>query len=115
MANEKWVLPLSHDEVVSGKGSLLDKCGYVGTSFDERLRTLRALYGFQFCMPGRPLIFMGGEFGQGREWKEQRSLDWHEAEEPSRMKTMDYVSDLLKLYKTEQALHAGITYYDAPT
>lgn len=107
MGNEKWVLPLSHDEVVSGKGSLLDKCGFAGTPFAERLRALRALYGFQVCMPGRPLLFMGGEFGQGREWKEARSVDWHEAQEPGRRQTIEWVSDLFKIYKTEVALHAG--------
>lgn len=68
----RWILPLSHDEVVSGKGSLLDKCGYLGTPFEERIRTLKTLYGFQVGMPGRPLIFMGGEIGQGREWKDNR-------------------------------------------
>lgn len=107
MAHEKWVLPLSHDEVVSGKGSLLDKCGFSGSPFAERLRTLRALYGFQIGMPGRPLLFMGSEFGQGREWNEQRSIDWHEAQEPARSRVMDWVSDLLYLYKTEVALHRG--------
>lgn len=68
----RWILPLSHDEVVSGKGSLLDKCGYLGTPFEDRIRTLKTLYGFQIGMPGRPLIFMGGEIGQGREWKDNR-------------------------------------------
>ena len=68
----RWILPLSHDEVVSGKGSLLDKCGYLGTPFVDRIRTLKTLYGFQIGMPGRPLIFMGGEIGQGREWKDNR-------------------------------------------
>ncbi|CEM07799.1 unnamed protein product [Vitrella brassicaformis CCMP3155] len=89
VAHEKWVLPLSHDEVVSGKGSLLDKCGFQGTPFEERLKTLRTLYGFQVGVPGRPLIFMGGEIAQGREWKESRSVDWHEGEEDSRKKTCD--------------------------
>lgn len=107
MAHESWVLPLSHDEVVSGKGSLLDKCGYQGSPFEERLRTLRALFGLQVCMPGRPLIFMGSEFGQGREWKEARSIDWHESREDTRNRTMQFLADLLHIYKTEIALHAG--------
>lgn len=107
MAHERWILPLSHDEVVSGKGSLLDKCGYLGTPFEDRIRTLKTLYGFQIGMPGRPLIFMGGEIGQGREWKDNRSVDWHEGEEELRKKLCIWVSDLLGLYRTQPALHAG--------
>ncbi|KAF8819264.1 1,4-alpha-glucan-branching enzyme, partial [Cardiosporidium cionae] len=107
MAHERWILPLSHDEVVSGKGSLLDKCGFVGTPFTERLRTLRTLYGFQVGLPGRPLIFMGGEFAQGREWNESRSIDWHESEEPERKKFSLWMQDLLRVYKEYPALYAG--------
>ncbi|CDJ47283.1 1,4-alpha-glucan branching enzyme, putative [Eimeria brunetti] len=107
MAHERWILPLSHDEVVSGKGSLLDKCGYLGTPFEDRIRTLKTLYGFQIGMPGRPLIFMGGEIGQGREWKDNRSVDWHEGDEELRKKLCIWVSDLLGLYRTQPALHAG--------
>ncbi|OEH79714.1 hypothetical protein cyc_01802 [Cyclospora cayetanensis] len=107
MAHERWILPLSHDEVVSGKGSLLDKCGYLGTPFEDRIRTLKTLYGFQIGMPGRPLIFMGGEIGQGREWKDNRSVDWHEGEEELRKKLCVWVSDLLGLYRSQPALHAG--------
>ncbi|KAL8445499.1 hypothetical protein Emed_005580 [Eimeria media] len=107
MAHERWILPLSHDEVVSGKGSLLDKCGYLGTPFEDRIRTLKTLYGFQVGMPGRPLIFMGGEIGQGREWKDSRSVDWHEGDEELRKKLCIWVSDLLGLYRAEPALHAG--------
>lgn len=107
MGHEKWILPLSHDEVVSGKGSLVDKCGFSGTPFLERLRTLKALYGFQVGMPGRPLLFMGGEFGQGREWKETRSVDWHEALEPARKGVLAFVADVYGLYCAEPALHFG--------
>ncbi|KAL8436082.1 hypothetical protein Efla_002072 [Eimeria flavescens] len=107
MAHERWILPLSHDEVVSGKGSLLDKCGYLGTPFEDRIRTLKTLYGFQIGMPGRPLIFMGGEIGQGREWKDSRSVDWHEGDEELRKKLCIWVSDLLGLYRAQPALHAG--------
>eukprot|EP00922_Rhytidocystis_sp_ex-Travisia-forbesii_P032252 GHVS01047965.1.p1 GENE.GHVS01047965.1~~GHVS01047965.1.p1 ORF type:complete len:384 (+),score=44.89 GHVS01047965.1:109-1260(+) len=107
MAHEKWVLPLSHDEVVSGKGSLIDKCGFSGTSFEDRVRNLKALYGFQIGQPGRPLMFMGGEIGQGREWSDGRSVDWHEGEEDSRKKLCVWVSDLLAVYKYHKALHAG--------
>eukprot|EP00914_Ancora_sagittata_P026195 GHVO01051619.1.p1 GENE.GHVO01051619.1~~GHVO01051619.1.p1 ORF type:complete len:755 (+),score=131.46 GHVO01051619.1:88-2352(+) len=107
MAHEKWVLPLSHDEVVSGKGSLLDKCGYTGAPFVDRLKTLRTLFGLQVGSPGRPLIFMGSEFGQGAEWSESQSLDWHEAAERDREKVMLWLSDLLGVYKYHKALHAG--------
>ncbi|KAH0483602.1 MAG: hypothetical protein KVP17_004269 [Porospora cf. gigantea B] len=107
VAHEKWILPLSHDEVVSGKGSLIDKCGYQGTPFAERLQTIKTLYTFQIGQPGRPLMFMGGEFGQGREWKESQSLDWHESEEDGRKRLMLYVADLLGLYRDEPALHKG--------
>lgn len=68
----RWILPLSHDEVVSGKGSLLDKCGFAGSPFEDRIKTLKTLFGYQVGSPGRPLIFMGAEIGQGREWKENR-------------------------------------------
>eukprot|EP01055_Gregarina_sp_Pseudo9_P000921 Gregarina_sp_Pseudo_9__920@NODE_158_length_3922_cov_65_175380_g145_i0_p1_GENE_NODE_158_length_3922_cov_65_175380_g145_i0NODE_158_length_3922_cov_65_175380_g145_i0_p1_ORF_typecomplete_len925_score218_16Alphaamylase/PF00128_24/2_1e32CBM_48/PF02922_18/7_4e03CBM_48/PF02922_18/9_2e26CBM_48/PF02922_18/1_5e03Alphaamylase_C/PF02806_18/5_3e19Melibiase/PF02065_18/4_2e05AMPK1_CBM/PF16561_5/0_0056GHL10/PF02638_15/0_012Glyco_hydro_70/PF02324_16/3_4Glyco_hydro_70/PF02324_16/65_NODE_158_length_3922_cov_65_1753 len=106
-AHEKWVLPLSHDEVVSGKGSLLDKSGFAGASFGERLSTMKALFAYQIGLGGRPLIFMGAEFAQGREWKESQSVDWHESAEEQRGKFMRFTSDLLWLYKTEKALHAG--------
>eukprot|EP01054_Gregarina_sp_Poly1_P007286 Gregarina_sp_Poly_1__7285@NODE_3_length_27868_cov_154_961188_g2_i0_p2_GENE_NODE_3_length_27868_cov_154_961188_g2_i0NODE_3_length_27868_cov_154_961188_g2_i0_p2_ORF_typecomplete_len976_score148_14Alphaamylase/PF00128_24/1_7e31CBM_48/PF02922_18/5_4e03CBM_48/PF02922_18/2_5e26CBM_48/PF02922_18/1_6e03Alphaamylase_C/PF02806_18/6_2e20Melibiase/PF02065_18/0_00012AMPK1_CBM/PF16561_5/0_0012GHL10/PF02638_15/0_019Glyco_hydro_70/PF02324_16/2_1Glyco_hydro_70/PF02324_16/69_NODE_3_length_27868_cov_154_961188_g2_ len=106
-ADERWVLPLSHDEVVSGKGSLLDKCGFAGATFEERLSTMKSLFTYQIGLGGRPLIFMGQEFAQGREWKESHSVDWHESAEDKRGKFMRYVSDLLYLYKTEKALHAG--------
>lgn len=107
MGHERWVLPLSHDEVVSGKGSLLDKCGFAGSSFDERIQTMKALLAYQVGLGGRPLIFMGSEFAQGREWSESRSVDWHEADEPARAKFMIWVADLLGVYKAEPALHAG--------
>eukprot|EP00916_Digyalum_oweni_P019200 GHVL01031973.1.p1 GENE.GHVL01031973.1~~GHVL01031973.1.p1 ORF type:complete len:814 (-),score=138.12 GHVL01031973.1:1627-4068(-) len=107
VGNERWILPLSHDEVVSGKGSLLDKMGFKGAAFADRIRTLRCLYGFQIGLPGRPLIFMGGEIAQGREWSDGRSIDWHEGKEHERSKTCTYLSDVLKLYKTRKALHAG--------
>ncbi|EPR58780.1 1,4-alpha-glucan-branching enzyme [Toxoplasma gondii GT1] len=107
MAHEKWILPLSHDEVVSGKGSLLDKCGFAGSPFEDRIKTLKTLFGYQVGSPGRPLIFMGAEIGQGREWKDNRSVDWHEGEEELRKKLCIWVSDLLAVYVHHKALHAG--------
>ncbi|KAL7067394.1 putative 1,4-alpha-glucan branching enzyme [Cryptosporidium serpentis] len=107
MAHENWVLPLSHDEVVNGKGSLLDKCGFTGAPYMDRIRTMKALFGYQIGMPGRPLLFQGAEIAQGREWKESRSVDWHEGEEDIRKKVCIYLSDLLNTYKTYPSLHAG--------
>eukprot|EP00915_Cephaloidophora_sp_WS-2016_P003523 GHVH01004760.1.p1 GENE.GHVH01004760.1~~GHVH01004760.1.p1 ORF type:complete len:869 (+),score=118.92 GHVH01004760.1:192-2798(+) len=105
--HESWVLPLSHDEVVSGKGSLLDKMGYKDVNFMDKLRTLKTVIAFQITLPGRPLLMMGSEFGQGREWSEKRSLDWHEAEEENRSKVMLFLSDMLALYRDKPSLHCG--------
>ncbi|KAJ1609268.1 26S proteasome-associated Mov34/MPN/PAD1-like and JAB domain-containing protein [Cryptosporidium canis] len=107
MSHENWVLPLSHDEVVNGKGSLLDKCGFTGAPYMDRIRTLKALFGYQVGMPGRPLLFQGAEIAQGREWKENRSVDWHEGEEDVRKKVCIFLSDLLAIYKDNVSLHAG--------
>ncbi|KAH8739106.1 alpha-glucan branching enzyme [Cryptosporidium ryanae] len=107
MSHESWVLPLSHDEVVNGKGSLLDKCGFTGAPYMDRIRTLKALFGYQIGIPGRPLLFQGAEIAQGREWKENRSVDWHEGEEDVRKKVCIFLSDLLGIYRSNLSLHAG--------
>ena len=100
--DDKWVLPLSHDEVVHGKKSLLDK---MSGDWWRRLAQLRLLYGYQAAIPGRPLLFQGAEFAQGREWGWQRSVDWDEAKEPGRAALGVFLGAALKLYSSEPALH----------
>eukprot|EP00931_Biecheleriopsis_adriatica_P047538 TRINITY_DN27413_c0_g1_i1.p1 TRINITY_DN27413_c0_g1~~TRINITY_DN27413_c0_g1_i1.p1 ORF type:complete len:868 (+),score=136.37 TRINITY_DN27413_c0_g1_i1:44-2605(+) len=108
MQNERWIVPLSHDEVANMKGSLLDKMGRKGgLDFYDKLRLLCALYGYQAAAPGRPLLFMGQEFGQGREWNCYQSLEWHEGEEALRRGVCTWVSDLMGVYRYHRPLHMG--------
>jgi 1,4-alpha-glucan branching enzyme len=99
---ENFVLPLSHDEVVYGKGSLLDKMP--GDAW-QRFANLRALFGYMYSHPGKKLLFMGGEFGQGKEWNHDVSLDWHLLEVPVHQQMQRWVRDLNTLYRGEPALH----------
>ncbi len=100
--NENFVLPLSHDEVVHGKGSILGKMP--GDRW-QQFANLRAYYGFMFGHPGKKLLFMGCEFGQGGEWNHERSLDWHLLEDPLHTGVQRLVRDLNALLKASPALH----------
>jgi len=102
MFSENYVLPLSHDEVVHGKGSLLDK---MAGDVWQKFANLRLLYSYMFAQPGKKLLFMGGEFGQWREWSHDTSLDWHLLMFPSHQGVQRLISDLNRLYRTEPALH----------
>jgi len=100
--DDRWILPLSHDEVVHGKHSLIDK--FPGDWWQRRAQ-LRLLYGYQAAVPGRPLLFQGAEFGQGREWNWNRAVDWSESQEPERRALSEFLRAALGLYRSEPALH----------
>jgi 1,4-alpha-glucan branching enzyme len=99
---ENFVLPLSHDEVVHGKGALLDKMP--GDPWQKRAN-LRLLYAYMFALPGKKLLFMGGEFGQWREWRHDHSLDWHLLDDPGHRGIMLCLGDLNRLYRERPAMH----------
>ncbi len=99
--SEQFVLPLSHDEVVHGKGSLLAKMP--GDRW-QRLANLRSLYGYMWAHPGKKLLFMGGELAQEQEWSHERSLDWHLLERPGHAGVQRLVRDLNGTYKGHPAL-----------
>ncbi len=99
---ENFVLPLSHDEVVHGKGSLLAKMP--GDRW-QQFANLRAYYGFMWGHPGKKLLFMGCEFAQQAEWNHDRSLDWHLLADPAHAGVQNLVRDLNQLYKAHPALH----------
>jgi 1,4-alpha-glucan branching enzyme len=99
--SENFLLPLSHDEVVHLKNSLLNKMPGDGW---QQFANLRTLLGYMFTHPGKKLLFMGGEFGQRSEWSEERSLDWHELNNESHQKLHRYVHDLVHAYNNEPAL-----------
>ncbi|MBN1307880.1 MAG: 1,4-alpha-glucan branching protein GlgB [Chitinispirillaceae bacterium] len=100
--SENYVLPLSHDEVVHGKGSLVNKMP--GDDW-QRLANLRLLVSYQFFHPGKKLLFMGGEFAQWCEWSHERSLDWHLTQWDRHSGIQLLVTDLNRLYKSIPALH----------
>jgi 1,4-alpha-glucan branching enzyme len=101
--SENFVLPLSHDEVVHGKGSLIGKMS--GDTW-QKFANLRAYYGLMWGYPGKKLLFMGQEFAQVREWSEERALDWDVLELPAHKGVQKLVRDLNHLYGDRPALHA---------
>jgi 1,4-alpha-glucan branching enzyme len=100
--SENFVLPLSHDEVVYGKGSLIGKMP--GDEW-QRNANLRALLGYMYGHPGKKLLFMGGEFGQWREWVHEESLEWHVLEYGFHRGVQRWVKDLNRFYRAEPAMH----------
>ncbi|HEX4493651.1 MAG TPA: 1,4-alpha-glucan branching protein GlgB [Acidimicrobiia bacterium] len=102
--SEHYVLPLSHDEVVHGKRSLL---GRMPGDRWQQLANLRALYAYMWAHPGKKLLFMGGELAQEREWSHERSLDWELRDLPGHAGVESLVRDLNHLYRRERALWAG--------
>ncbi|MBC9178296.1 1,4-alpha-glucan branching protein GlgB [Pseudoroseomonas ludipueritiae] len=100
--SEKFMLPLSHDEVVHGKGSLIGKMP--GDEW-QRFANLRAYLSFMWTHPGKKLLFMGGEIAQEREWNHDRSLDWHLLDDPRHAGVQRLVRDLNRLYRGTPALH----------
>ncbi len=99
---ENFILPLSHDEVVYGKGSLLRKMP--GDDW-QKFANLRLLFGYMFGQPGKKLIFMGGEIGEWDEWYHERSLAWQLLDHPSHRGVQSWVRDLNRLYRLEPAMH----------
>ncbi|QHI97360.1 1,4-alpha-glucan branching protein GlgB [Xylophilus rhododendri] len=100
--NENFMLPLSHDEVVYGKGSLFEK--QPGDDW-QRAAGLRNLFGFMWGHPGKKMLFMGGEFGQVQEWHHERTLDWHLWAQPQHAGIARWVADLNRAYRGLPALH----------
>ncbi|MGE0285331.1 MAG: 1,4-alpha-glucan branching protein GlgB [Bradyrhizobium sp.] len=100
--SENFILPLSHDEVVHGKRSIL---GRMPGDEWQRFANLRAYYSFMFGHPGKKLLFMGCEFGQNREWNHDHSLDWHLLDDRNHAGVQALIGDLNRLYRTTPALH----------
>ena len=100
--SENYVLPLSHDEVVHGKGSLI---GRMPGDRWQKFANLRAYFGFMWGHPGKKLLFMGGEFAQEREWNADASLDWHLLENADHKNIQSLVRDLNRFYRETPALH----------
>jgi 1,4-alpha-glucan branching enzyme len=99
---ENFILPISHDEVVHGKGSMIEKMP--GTEW-EKFANLRAYYAFMWTQPGKKLLFMGCEFAQPEEWNHNDDLNWSAAEKPAHKGVQTLIQDLNRVYRTIPALH----------
>jgi len=99
---ENFIMPLSHDEVVHGKGALLSK---MPGDLWQKFANLRLLYGYMYGQPGKKLLFMGGEIGQWREWNHDESLEWHLLQYSSHTGLQKWVADLNRVYRSESSLH----------
>ena len=100
--DENFMLPLSHDEVVHMKGSLINK---MPGDNNQKFANLRAMYAYMMAHPGKKLLFMGGDIAQYAEWNYKQSIDWHLLENPRHAKLQKMVSDLNRIYRTERALY----------
>src|SRR5205814_9866684 len=100
--SERFILPLSHDEVVHGKGSLLNK---MPGDHWQKFANLRAYFGFMWAHPGKKLLFMGGEFGQWQEWAFAKDLEWFALQAPNHQGVWNLVRDLNEVLREQPALH----------
>ena len=101
MFSENYILPLSHDEVVHGKKSLIDK---MPGNYDEKFENLKSLFAYMYSHPGKKLLFMGGEIAQFKEWNYKESIEWFLLKYPRHKEIQEFVKKLNNIYKTEKAL-----------